>query len=645
MKDEDTLITVKNLSELKDYSFRIPLYQRPYAWKEEHIVQLLEDLRTFVEKTNNENKKYYLGNIVVSKIDEKYDVIDGQQRLTTLFLLLKFIDDIKSFELKYEIREDDNAFLHNFDPTSPPETFAENIQAIQEWQKSNESKLSDLVKKIEVALTIIPSEVDVVKYFEVMNNRGKQLEKHQILKAKFLKILQNDNTYNWAKIWDYCSEIDIPIENLIYYNDFSKEDRKKSDSNDGVFSRLREKLLSFNFDAIESKKGKVFQENDNSENKNPSIKEIIQNGNSKVDKNEDDDNYYTRKEYKSIIRFPIFLIQVLKLFIVKEKTENDSGFKSIDNIIVNDRYLLDYFHSDSNHTKFLFEDQSLAESFILFMFKVRVLFDYFVFKRNEKEEPEFIGREHRDLKKLLMIELLFNVSAPQYFAQDWIAIVLRYLIDKTQENVHSSADITNFESIDQNLTEFLDRFDQKLEKVRMSDVKIIEFINKKIENENIDIEITKELEDLVNQGTSTPYYWFYKLDYLLWKDFISKNKRIWKGFNVIEKADISSFRLSRLNSIEHIQPQNPKQNCREWDNNTCHIDNFGNLALISNHMNSTLINQCFVDKRKDIEKQVQNGTIESLKILLVYSKYKEWNYFNCKAHQSEMMSLLKNENL
>ena len=104
----------------------------------------------------------------------------------------------------------------------------------------------------------------------------------------------------------------------------------------------------------------------------------------------------------------------------------------------------------------------------------------------------------------------------------------------------------------------------------------------------------------INSGTSTPHYWFYKLDYLLWK-----NNDLWKDLKYkFTKNDRfayalikTKFRLSRLNSIEHIHPQSKKEDWKDYS-----VDNFGNLALISNHMNSALID-------KDNENKKLNKTL------------------------------------
>ncbi|MEU1338849.1 DUF262 domain-containing HNH endonuclease family protein [Streptomyces sp. NPDC090075] len=77
-----------------DYDFRIPDYQRPYAWQEEQAVQLLTDLAEALERGTDE--PYFLGSLVLVKTsgEPRSDVIDGQQRLTTLTILLSVLRDL-----------------------------------------------------------------------------------------------------------------------------------------------------------------------------------------------------------------------------------------------------------------------------------------------------------------------------------------------------------------------------------------------------------------------------------------------------------------------------------------------------------------------------------------------------------------------
>ena len=94
-----------------DYFFEIPLYQRPYAWTTEHVEELLDDLLDAMRRDSD--APYFLGSIVLIKSDEnaKSEVVDGQQRLTTLTMLLCVLRDISGDDKLDEfIRQAGNEF-------------------------------------------------------------------------------------------------------------------------------------------------------------------------------------------------------------------------------------------------------------------------------------------------------------------------------------------------------------------------------------------------------------------------------------------------------------------------------------------------------------------------------------------------------
>lgn len=121
--------------------FYVPSYQRGYRWGKEEVTRLLEDIYT------NGNKTYCLQPVVVRKDGNRYELIDGQQRLTTLFILLQYIKrEYKpkislKYELIYETRESSAKYLNDID-----ETLANSnidfyhiyyaYKAIDEWFKS-----------------------------------------------------------------------------------------------------------------------------------------------------------------------------------------------------------------------------------------------------------------------------------------------------------------------------------------------------------------------------------------------------------------------------------------------------------------------------------------------------------------------------
>ena len=88
----------------------IPLYQRDYAWTEKEIAQLIEDINDIDDKNN---EIYYIGSLIVHKRDNTYEVIDGQQRLTTLYLLLACLGYDLEQNLTFACREKSNYTLEN----------------------------------------------------------------------------------------------------------------------------------------------------------------------------------------------------------------------------------------------------------------------------------------------------------------------------------------------------------------------------------------------------------------------------------------------------------------------------------------------------------------------------------------------------
>ena len=104
---------LKSIYELQNYKFVIENYQRGYRWDSKQVIDLLEDLLEFYKTGNN---LYCLQPIIVKKIKEnEYELIDGQQRLTTIYILLKHL---KQEEYLYEIeykRPNSKKFLENIE--------------------------------------------------------------------------------------------------------------------------------------------------------------------------------------------------------------------------------------------------------------------------------------------------------------------------------------------------------------------------------------------------------------------------------------------------------------------------------------------------------------------------------------------------
>ena len=111
---------VHSISKLKDYFFLVPDYQREYVWKvDDQVEQFLVDIDNEYEEGHAEQKSYFIGSIIIVENKGKYDVIDGQQRLTTIVLTLcAFRDLLTTLELdkrQQNYLKNINEWLSDFD--------------------------------------------------------------------------------------------------------------------------------------------------------------------------------------------------------------------------------------------------------------------------------------------------------------------------------------------------------------------------------------------------------------------------------------------------------------------------------------------------------------------------------------------------
>lgn len=119
MEEYLTTGSLVSVAELMGRKFRVPAYQRGYRWTKKEVTDLLEDLWEFHQSEPKKQQFYCLQPIVIQKNGEFYDVLDGQQRLTTLYLLLSYLDDRRRedgysdplFEISYASRPESQQFL------------------------------------------------------------------------------------------------------------------------------------------------------------------------------------------------------------------------------------------------------------------------------------------------------------------------------------------------------------------------------------------------------------------------------------------------------------------------------------------------------------------------------------------------------
>ncbi|MBR2252169.1 MAG: DUF262 domain-containing protein [Neisseriaceae bacterium] len=218
-----------NLKNIFESKYVIPIYQRNYAWESKEIEQLLNDICDFL------GDKYYLGNLIVDEIEPNvFSVIDGQQRLTTLFLLLTYLQEntLSTNSLRFEARDKSNRTLkelYDKKELKQDEFYSEEIisgyNTIENFfntEKINKEEFKNKLQKILIIRIQVPKQIDLNHYFEIMNTRGEQLELHEIAKGKILIVIDDKYKEISALIWDNCSQMDSYIQ-----MNFDKNDRIK----------------------------------------------------------------------------------------------------------------------------------------------------------------------------------------------------------------------------------------------------------------------------------------------------------------------------------------------------------------------------------------------------------------------------------
>ena len=246
--DKPEMLTVQSLLSTDEYL--IPMYQRNYAWEEPHLSQLIQDVWDY----HALGKNYYIGTLVVyDRKDGTYETVDGQQRLTTLNIILcalrnEFeIGDVdlnwyKGVNISYEFRERSTRTLMALYSYTNDEDLEDdaiknmyysvrrNIESIVPNDKFTEF-LDYFFNKVKVTRVILPADTDLNHYFEIMNSRGEQLEKHEILKALIMRSSSMNLHKSWliGQIWEACADMDryVPLN-------FTKELRNRILANNGM---------------------------------------------------------------------------------------------------------------------------------------------------------------------------------------------------------------------------------------------------------------------------------------------------------------------------------------------------------------------------------------------------------------------------
>ena len=648
--------------------YAIPIYQRNYAWGRTEIEALIDD----VEQARALSKEaYYIGTLVTyARGNREYEVIDGQQRLTTIYLILQALGVSCKSSLTYTSRSVSAYTLKNLSTTEGVVD-----KGIADGFKIADNAIANLdrdafrkyfLEKVHIIHYEVPQDVDLNHYFEVMNSRGEQLEMHEIVKSLLGGALADDaERTKFYHVWEACSEMGIYIQHKYQQSD--------------VFGGWLDNFVIAEFGNIPSQDanaGKL------------SIKELMSRSIGKADKGENIDR---SEQFQPIIDFPNFLLIVLKLTLTKGEWVDGASAKKCKLV---DKELLNEFSGVLSLEKVKRNREEFARQFLFNLLKARYFLDNYVVhhevEQNESENHnpwklqyycKSSDRTSYELKNLAvngplqeeLVHLLsmFEVTFTAHQRKNYLFYAMMFLFDKFESGKGDKGGLNN---------DYL-AFLQKLAHKYFHDIYLnsdaltsnkqpnpVAFDDAILSGGTISVEIKNRrgCNDFCNVfelgSYNVPLYVFSYTDYVLWKLYCDKlrGKQFKKeqperkafferlGCSDFELDTFDKFYFSRTRkSLEHFYPQ-----AKEVEGVVGHesINCFGNFAMISSEANSAGSSWDPINKISHYNDGKWRISVASLKFKIMMQVCidrkgkgaKAWGVDEIADHQRRMIDILLN---
>lgn len=626
-KNVDTQVLTPSLICKYEYKFSIPSYQRAYVWPPEDATKLLND----INEARLANEPYYfIGTVLTAQTeDAKYELIDGQQRITTLMLIaLAFkkvgveskLTDVITFEneprLQFDIRDQVQqllgywAGLEYAPPSEDPSTddylksMNAALNALEQWivpkgddasgMEDRRSLADYILNRVKWVNNTVPEGTDLNRLFSAMNTTGVQLEQSDILKSKLLKKVKTDKAL-YEAIWVSCEHMESYFEANL----------RKVFSNAAWDEITQDQLSTFKvFPRVELKDNAATS-------KGLTIAELAKAPKEALEKSSSEPNIAEKNEStcRSIIRFPLLLIHTYRVFLALKK-DNKLDVKER----VHQDRLLDIFQSLAD------SDESEIKLFIETLWQVRYQFDQWVVKwveHSDSNDEQLSLINQKAPSSLAMLQSVLYFTGDRS-AQYWITPFITALIRKSAIDTEEVTVL--LEGIDDQLS-LLDKTEnRKVASFKQACEQEVNVVN----YSSIAVGLQKA------QGTKFRHYWFQKLEYLLWKKFEADK-------DIQSESAFKKFRITSKNSVEHVHAQK-EEHGKHLDKHL--LDAFGNLVLLSPSENSSYSNQSV---KKKMDKFENKQRYDSLKLKAIYDssdKGEHWGETEIKQHQEAMLKVL-----
>lgn len=673
MKDLKTILEECSINDIYfsnrgiSILYKIPIYQRNYAWEREEIRALINDVYDSMTKS-----VYYIGTLVTYKRDENiYEVIDGQQRLTTIYIILKALGiETIGNHLTYSARKISATTIEKM-----PKFSEEKDQGIVDGFNYAKEALKDIVgekkadmeafqdfflNKVHIIHYRVPKDVDLNHYFEVMNSRGEQLEKHEIIKAKLSNQLTGDDDamQKFSRIWEACSDMGFYIQ-------------QKLPEAATVFGRA---MSDFDIESFDE-----FPNPNIGSSLSLGMKPISEFLNSSIRMMDKDDEIDNNDRFQPIIDFPNFLLIVLKI----TRLRNEEDFNPL-SFTLDDKELIKEFDKVNLTPEFVkdFAYNLLLAKYYLDNYVIhhangedRVIenpwkLQYYYKKGNKAAYLKDLYEDSKVQDEVIQLLSMFEVAFTPKQRKNYLFYCLYHLFEDWDPN---------------NYLEFLRQladkyfFDVYLDASKLNDInqpKPNSFDETIISNGELNVEleeVNRNFDCIYPVGSyNIPLYVFNYTDYKLWRKYAEelrgnkekKGSRNRIGFfrslgcSDFELDPFKNFYFSRTRkSLEHYYPQ-----AKAGDNmpiSTQDINRFGNFAMIGSDANSSGSNWNPIDKKnRYLDTKSNQVSVASLKFRIMLQKCQdnydagikddntkrpfglEWNVNDMEDHQKKILEIV-----
>lgn len=620
------LLTVSELFD-HDTVYTVPIYQRNYAWRAPQIEQLISDIQDAVTR---QESTYFLGNLVVTLRDQRrdFEVIDGQQRLTTLYLLLTFLENAGSNpwghhqgRLQYASRARATEALRRVgqEPhlragqvqdsmTDEDGAIHEGYNIIHQYIEQHagldRNAFADFLRtRVTVVRASLPPKTDLNRYFEIMNTRGEQLQPVDIVKARLMSHLPDSERSVFAWIWDACADMDTYVQMSLT--------RGNTALRETIFGADWSWLVLTDFAALRNARSHAQTDTAMAMPSQPlSLDDALKkyaHGSEHVSSTEE-----SSERFRSTIEFPVFLLHVLK--VTNGGDDEDEGQ-------LDDKRLIQSFTTAIKNSPG--KEAQWVQDFAFTLLRCRNLFDSFILKRqfavsaeddegdwslqrlkknvsngkstsgyvhvfrpgdaSEESEPDSGTRD------VLLLQSMLRITYTSPRTMHWMTQTLQWLVQQPKPQDIKSADLAHL---------------------------LKNFARAKVASAFLDAEEQP-------RGFGIARIVFTYLDYLLLDEKAKRN-----------------FKFQFRNSIEHFYPQNPNEAQSGASVSPQNLHLLGNLALVSVSANSHFSNNLPKAKAETFRLKMEPQS-PKLGLMAEITRSEGWSDEQVKNHHNEMVALLK----